>query len=105
MDDATRPICTDKVTVGLDLGDKYVQICTLDCDVEVIEQARPRTTPVALRGRFASMPAARVVLEAGTHSPGIAYIQRYSCLARRVADRPSGGFCPPCANGGRRITQ
>jgi transposase len=71
MDDATTPICEGKVTVGLDLGDKHTQVCVLDPEGEVIEEARLRTTSVALRRRFASMPAARMVLEAGTHSPWV----------------------------------
>ncbi len=71
MDDATTPICKDKVTVGLDLGDKYTQVCVLDSEGEVIEEARLRTTPVALRRRFAQTPTVRVVLEAGTHSPWV----------------------------------
>ena len=40
MDDATTPICEGKVTVGLDLGDKYTQVCVLDSGGEVIEEAR-----------------------------------------------------------------
>lgn len=71
MDDAITPNGKDKVTVGLDLGDKHTQVCVLDPDGEVIEEARVRTTPMALRRRFASVPAARVVLEAGTHSPWV----------------------------------
>jgi len=71
MDDATTPICKDKVTVGLDLGDKYTHICVLDSDGEVCEESRLRTTPMALRRRFAPMPRARMVLEAGAHSPWI----------------------------------
>jgi len=71
MDDATTPICEGKVTVGLDLGDKYTQVCVLDSDGGVIEEARLRTTPVALRRRFAHVPTARLVLEAGTHSPWV----------------------------------
>ena len=71
MDDATTPICEGKVTVGLDLGDKYTQVCVLSSDGEVIEEARLRTTPLALRRRFASMPMTRMVLEAGTHSPWV----------------------------------
>jgi hypothetical protein len=27
MDDATTPICEGKLTVSLDLGDKYTQVC------------------------------------------------------------------------------
>jgi transposase len=35
----------------------------------VIEEGRLRTTPEALRRRFASEPSLRVAIEAGTHSP------------------------------------
>jgi len=33
-----------KVTVGLDLGDRYSQFCMLDADSGVIEEGRFRTT-------------------------------------------------------------
>lgn len=76
MDDATTPLCEDKVTVGLDLGDKYTQICVIDSAGEAIEEARLRTTPAALRRRFAHVPAARMVLEAGAHSPWVSHLLR-----------------------------
>jgi transposase len=62
-----------KVTAGLDLGDKYSYLCLLDTDGgEVIEEGRVRTTPEALRRRFASQrPPMRVAIEAGTHSPWV----------------------------------
>jgi len=69
MDDATTPICEGNVTVGLDRGDKYTQVCVLDHEGDIIEEARVRTTPAALRRRFAEMSPARLVLEAGAHSP------------------------------------
>ncbi len=44
-----------KMTAGLDLGDKYSYLCLIDQDSgEVIEEVRLRTTPQALRRRFAS---------------------------------------------------
>ena len=59
-----------KVTAGLDLGDKYSYLCLIDTlSGEVIEEGRLRTTPEALRRRFASEPSLRVAIEAGTHSP------------------------------------
>src|SRR5215210_1847896 len=59
-----------KVTAGLDLGDKYSYLCLIDTDSgEVMEEGRLRTTPEALRRRFASEPSLRVAIEAGTHSP------------------------------------
>jgi transposase len=60
------------VTAGLDLGDKYSYLCLLDTDGgEVIEEGRVRTTPEALRRRFASERPMRVAIEAGTHSPWV----------------------------------
>jgi transposase len=57
---------------GLDLGDKYSYLCLLDTDGgEVIEEGRLRTTPEALRRRFASERPLRVAIEAGTHSPWV----------------------------------
>jgi transposase len=61
-----------QVTAGLDLGDKYSYLCLLDTDGgEVIEEGRVRTTPEALRRRFASERPMRVAIEAGTHSPWV----------------------------------
>jgi transposase len=61
------------VTAGLDLGDNYSYLCLLDTDSgEVIEEGRVRTTPEALRRRFASeRPPMRMAIEAGTHSPWV----------------------------------
>ncbi len=60
-----------RLRAGLDLGDKYSYLCLVDTDGgEVIEEGRVRTTPEALRRRFASeRPPMRVAIEAGTH-PG-----------------------------------
>jgi len=62
-----------KVTAGLDLGDKYSYLCLIDTDSgEVIEEGSLRTTPEALRRRFASeRPPMRIALETGTHSPWV----------------------------------
>ena len=63
-----------QMTVGLDLGDKYSYLCLIDTESgEVIEEGRLRTTPEALRRRFASeqRPLLRIAIEAGTHTrPG-----------------------------------
>jgi transposase len=61
-----------RLTAGLDLGDKYSYLCLLDTEGgEVIEEGRVRTTPEALRRRFASERPMRVAIEAGTHSPWV----------------------------------
>jgi len=71
MNDATTPNDKEMLTVGLDLGDKYTQLCVLDPDGQIVEEARLRTTPAALGRRFRQEPTARMVLEAGTHSPWV----------------------------------
>ena len=62
---------TTETTIGMDLGDKYCQICVLDEGGEILEESRIRTTEVGVRGYFGLRPTARVVLEVGTHSPWI----------------------------------
>jgi transposase len=61
------------MTAGLDIGDRYSYLCLIDTDDggEVIEEGRVRTTPEALRRRFASEGPMRVAIEAGTHSPWV----------------------------------
>jgi len=62
------------LTIGLDLGDQYSAVYILDAEGECVEIGRVRTTPAALRRRFAGMSRARVVLEAGTHSPWVSRV-------------------------------
>lgn len=54
--------------VGLDLGDRYSQFCTLNRQGEVIKRGRVVTTATAMQKEFQREPA-RIVMEAGTHSP------------------------------------
>jgi transposase len=61
-----------KMTAGLDLGDKYSHLCLLDtASGEVMEEGRLRTTPEALKRRFASEQPLRIAIETGTHSPWV----------------------------------
>jgi transposase len=63
-----------RMTAGLDLGDKYSYLCLIDQQSgEVMEEGRLRTTPEALRRRFASQeqPPMRIAIETGTHSPWV----------------------------------
>jgi transposase len=60
------------MTAGLDLGDKYSYLCLIDTrSGEMIEEGRLRTTPEALRRRFASERPLRIAIETGTHSPWV----------------------------------
>lgn len=69
MDNATTR--EEEMTVGLDLGDRHIQMCVLDGRGEVIEESRLACRPAALHARFGGMSRTRVVLEAGTHSPWV----------------------------------
>jgi transposase len=61
-----------KVTAGLDLGDKHSYLCLIDTQSgEVMEEGRLRTTPEAIRRRFASEQPMRIAIETGTHSPWV----------------------------------
>ena len=61
-----------RMTAGLDLGDKYSYLCLIDQEGgEVVEEGRLRTTPEALRRRFASEQPMRIAIETGTHSPWV----------------------------------
>lgn len=62
------------LTIGLDLGDQYSAVFIVDEQGECVETGRVRTTPAALRRRFAGLPRARVVMEAGTHSPWVSRV-------------------------------
>lgn len=58
-------------TIGVDLGDRWSQVCVLDVDGEIVEQSRFLTRPETLRERFSSCAPCRVAIEVGTHSPWV----------------------------------
>jgi transposase len=60
-------------TVGLDGGDRVTHVCVVDAQGRIVERARVATTVSAVT-RWAARPAARVVLEAGTHSPWLSRV-------------------------------
>ena len=62
---------TSRMTIGLDLGDKYSHLRVLDAEGCVTEAGRIRTTPDEVRSRFGGIEPALVALEAGTHSPWV----------------------------------
>ena len=64
-------LATPRVTIGLDLGDRYSYLAVLDEDAELMEETRVRTAAPALRTWFDRIDRARVALEVGTHSPWV----------------------------------
>ena len=56
-------------TIGIDLGDKYSQLCILDnVSRAVLEESRVPTTKAGIERYFARRSPSRVVMEVGTHS-------------------------------------
>ena len=60
-----------RLTIGLDLGDRYSHLCVMNSGGDVEEEGRVATTREALRRRFGSCERVRVALEVGTHSPWV----------------------------------
>jgi len=60
-----------RLTIGLDLGDRNSRYCILDEAGEVVSEGQLPTTKAGLSSLFAKMPASRVALEVGTHSPWV----------------------------------
>ena len=65
----SRNISQQKLTIGLDLGDRNSWYCMLDEAGVILREQRVSTTAKALREVFGSMASSRVALETGTHSP------------------------------------
>src|SRR5882757_3529161 len=60
-----------KLTIGLDLGDRSSCYCVLDETGRIVMEQRVSTTPKALQAAFGAMPHSRIALETGMHSPWI----------------------------------
>jgi transposase len=70
----------DKVTIGLDLGDRRPRFCVLDGDGEVVEEGSLLNERSSLDGLIGRYPAALVVMEAGCHSPWVSrYLEGLGC--------------------------
>jgi len=61
----------EKLTIGLDLGDRSSWYCVLDEKGELILEQKLSTTPKAMEEVFGGMPRSRIALETGTHSPWV----------------------------------
>ena len=67
----SKNISQQRLTIGLDLGDRNSWYCMLDEAGQIQMEQRVRTTAKALREAFGKMPRSRIALEIGTHSPWI----------------------------------
>lgn len=71
---ASRKISEQKLTVGLDLGDRSSWYCVLDEAGGVLLEQKLSTTPKAMREVFGGMPRSRIALETGMHSPWVSRV-------------------------------
>jgi transposase len=60
-----------KLTIGLDLGDRWSFYCVLDEAGKIILEQRVSTTAEGLKQTFARIPRSLIALETGTHSPWV----------------------------------
>ena len=67
----SRNISQQKLTIGLDLGDRNSWYCVVDEAGQIQLEQRVRTSGKALQEVFGAMPRSRIALEIGTHSPWI----------------------------------
>jgi transposase len=71
-----------KLTIGLDLGDRSSHYCVLDESGRIVAESKTATSPKAMEAAFGAMPRSRIALETGTHSPWIS--RRLSKLGHEV---------------------
>lgn len=57
-----------RITIGIDLGDRFSHCCVLDTDGEVLTEGRVRSTPEAMARHFQELPSCRIAIEVGAHS-------------------------------------
>jgi transposase len=66
-----RMAAKQRLTVGLDLGDRSSRYCILDEAGEKASEDQLPTSKADLASLFGKMPACRIALEVGTHSPWV----------------------------------
>src|SRR5438477_5896984 len=67
----SRNFSQQKLTIGLDLGDRSSCYCVLDESGHIVMEQKVSTTAKALQAAFGAMPRSRIALETGMHSPWI----------------------------------
>jgi hypothetical protein len=60
-----------KLTIGLDLGDRWSFYCVLDEAGKIILEQKVATTPEAIKQTFGKIPRSLIAMETGTHSPWV----------------------------------
>jgi transposase len=66
-----KKIFQGRLTIGVDLGDRFSAYCVLNESGEIVLERKVATTPEAMKQVFGSMPRCRIAMETGTHSPWV----------------------------------
>ena len=93
----------ERLTIGIDLGDRYSSYCILNEQGEVVIEDKLTTTKTGLNRLLEKMPASRVALEVGTHSPWVS--RHVSALGHEaiVANPRSLGWITQSRNKNDRV--
>jgi transposase len=60
-----------KLTIGVDLGDRWSFYCVLDEACTILLEQKVATTPEAMKQTFGKIPRSLIAMETGTHSPWV----------------------------------
>src|SRR3989440_6284705 len=60
-----------KLTIGVDLGDRWSSYCVLDEAGEILLEQRVAMTPEEMKQTFSKIPRSLIAMETGTHSPWV----------------------------------
>ena len=60
---------TNKLTIGLDLGDRQHTYCVLNAAGEIVAEAAITNTREVIAAFSARYPKATIIMETGRHSP------------------------------------
>src|SRR5438046_2427266 len=68
---AIRKVESQRLTIGLDLGDRWSWYCVLDETGEVLLEQKMSTSPKRMIEVFGEMPRSLIAVETGMHSPWV----------------------------------
>jgi transposase len=71
MEEIRKLAAEERLTIGLDLGDRESSYCILNEQGEKVIQDKLATSKAGLNRLFEKMPGSRVALEVGAHSPWV----------------------------------
>ena len=71
----SRNFFQQKLTIGLDLGDRSSHYCVVDEGGRILVESKVSTSPKAIEAVFGSMGRSRIALETGMHSPWVSRLQ------------------------------